>query len=102
MTKTIASLDITEDATDWRQIAAKLMVANLIPTIATDWRQIAAELMIVNSNPTMQPTGGGSPQDQSLLINSRSRDKPAAVLGKAEISCAQLDFGRCDCERVAD
>jgi hypothetical protein len=49
-TKTIASPDITDDATDWRQIAARLMVAKLIPT--------------------MQPTGRRSPQDQRLLIDS--------------------------------
>jgi hypothetical protein len=31
-TNIIASPDMTDDATDWRQMAAKLMVANLIPT----------------------------------------------------------------------
>jgi hypothetical protein len=42
-TKTIASPDIAVDATDWRQIAAELMVVNLIPT--------------------MQPTGSKSPRN---------------------------------------
>jgi hypothetical protein len=32
-TNIIASPDLTDDATDWRQMAAKLMVANLIPTM---------------------------------------------------------------------
>jgi hypothetical protein len=31
--KTIASPDITDDATDWRHIAAELMVVSLIPTL---------------------------------------------------------------------
>jgi hypothetical protein len=42
-TKTIASPEITDDATDWRQMAAKLMAVNLIPT--------------------MQQTGGKSPRN---------------------------------------
>jgi len=33
ISKTIASPEITDDATDWRQIAAKLMVVDLIPMI---------------------------------------------------------------------
>jgi hypothetical protein len=48
--KTITSPDINEDATDWRQIAAELMVVDLISTV--------------------QPTGGGSPRNEWLLIDS--------------------------------
>jgi hypothetical protein len=40
--KTITSPDINEDATDWRQLAAELMVVDLISTV--------------------RPTGGGSPR----------------------------------------
>jgi hypothetical protein len=42
-TKTIASPDITDDAIDWRQVAAKPTIANLIPKV--------------------QPTGGRLPRD---------------------------------------
>jgi hypothetical protein len=61
-TKTIASPDLTDDATDWRQIAAERNGCELIRLPAT----------------------------------------LAAVLRKADISCVQLDFGRSNCERVAD
>jgi hypothetical protein len=37
---------------------------------ATDWRQIAAELMVVDLISTVQPTGGGSPRNEWLLIDS--------------------------------
>ena len=60
--KTVASPDLTDDATDWRQTAAERNGCELIRLPAT----------------------------------------LPAVLRKADISCAQLDFGRCNCERVAD
>jgi hypothetical protein len=56
----MASPEKTDDATDWRQIAAKLIAVNFDSDDAIDWRQIAVKLMLV----TMHPTGGESPQDQ--------------------------------------